>query len=485
MIVGDIIRKIGKAVRRIFSKKATIETAFDTKIAVSGKMENAIHLWAEMYENRPPWLSDNAEEGTVETLGVPASIASEIARLVTMEMEVKVTGSPMADYLNQQLKGCIVRARQYTEFSCAKGGTALKPYVIPDERKIGISIVQAEDFYPTKFDSNGDITGALFPDQKTIGTKKYTRMERHELNGTTYTIENKVFVTEASEVDDSNDSILGKEVELADVPGWESIEPYVVIEGMEKPLFAYFKMPMANSVELRSPLGVSVYAKAASSGVLKNIDKQWSNILWEYDATQASVFGDEEVFQQDNNGNLKLEGRDKRLFRTFDGLEEKLKEYAPNIRDTSLFNGLDKMLKQAEFQCSLAYGTISDPANTDKTATEVKQSKQRSFSLVCDIQKSFQSAHENLIHAMYELALLYGLAPDGEYETMFDFDDSIVVDREVEFARLMQMAAANMIRPEVVTSWYFGISEEEAIKMLPPAFGDSDEDDAPPGQEEE
>jgi len=485
LIVGDIIRKIGKAVRRMFSKKATIETAFDTNIAVSGKMENAIYLWAEMYENRPPWLNDNAEEGTVETLGIPASIASEIARLVTMEMEVKVTGSPMADYLNKQLEGCIVRSRQYTEFACAKGGIALKPYVIPDEGKIGISIVQAEDFYPTKFDSNGDITGAIFPDQKIIGNKKYTRMERHELNGTSYIIENKVFVTEASEVDDSNDSILGKEVELADVPGWESVDPYVVIEDMEKPLFAYFKMPMANSVELRSPLGVSVYAKAASSGVMKNIDKQWSNILWEYNATQASVFGDEEVFQTDEKGNLQLEGRDKRLFRTFEGLEEKLKEYAPNIRDTSLFNGLDKMLKQAEFQCSLAYGTISDPANTDKTATEVKQSKQRSFSLVCDIQNSFQTAHENLIHAMYELALLYELSPDGEYETMFDFDDSIVVDRDVEFSRLMQMAAANMIRPEAVTAWYFGISEEEAIKMLPPAFGDADQEDEPPETEEE
>lgn len=485
MIVGDIIRKIGKAVRRMFSKKATIETAFDTNIAVSGKMGNAIYLWSEMYESRPPWLNDNAEEGTVETLGIPASIASEIARLVTMEMEVKVTGSPMADYLNKQLEGCIVRSRQYTEFACAKGGIALKPYVIPDEGKIGISIVQAEDFCPTKFDSNGDITGAIFPDQKIIGNKKYTRMERHELNGTTYTIENKVFVTEESEVDDSNDSILGKEVELADVPGWESVDPYVVIEDMEKPLFAYFKMPMANSVELRSPLGVSVYAKAASSGILKNIDRQWSNILWEYDATQASVFGDDEVFQQDNNGNLTLEGRDKRLFRTFEGLEEKLKEYAPNIRDTSLFNGLDKMLKQAEFQCSLAYGTISDPANTDKTATEVKQSKQRSFSLVCDIQKSFQTAHENLIHAMYELALLYELSPDGEYEMMFDFDDSIIVDRNVEFSRLMQMAAAKMIRPESVTAWYFGIFEEEAIKMLPPAFGDADEGNEPSETEEE
>ena len=175
MIVGDIIRKIGKAVRRMFSKKATIETAFDTNIAVSGKMENAINLWAEMYENRPPWLSD-ADDGTVETLGIPAAIASEIARLVTMEMEVKVTGSPMADYLNKQLKGCIARSRQYTEFACAKGGIALKPYVIPDEGKIGISIVQAEDFYPTKFDSNGDITGAIFPDQKTIGNKIQLRI---------------------------------------------------------------------------------------------------------------------------------------------------------------------------------------------------------------------------------------------------------------------------------------------------------------------
>ena len=70
---------------------------------------------------------------------------------------------------------------------------------------------------------------------------------------------------------------------------------------------------------------------------------------------------------------------------------------------------------------------------------------------------------------------------------MFDFDDSIVVDRDVEFSRLMQMAAANMIRPEVVTAWYFGVSEEEAIKMLPPAFGDgdADEDNEPLETEEE
>lgn len=462
----------------MFAKKATLESAFDTTIAISSKMDNEIQLWSEMYEGRPPWVNDN-----VKTLGLPAAIAGEIARLVTMEMEVKVSGSPMADYINEQLSGCISRARQYTEYACAKGGIALKPYVIPEEKKIGISIVQAEDFYPTKFDSNGDITGGIFPDQKIIGDKKYTRMEKHELEGTVYTIQNKVFMSVVSEVDDRNDNFLGKEVELKDVPGWESIQPIVTIIDVEKPLFAYFKMPMSNNVELRSPLGVSVYSKAV--GVLQEADKQWSNILWEYEATQAAVFGDEDVFMTDEHGNLKLEGRDKRLYRTFQGLEEKLKEFNPQIRDTSLFNGLDKILKQVEFQCSLAYGTISDPSSTDKTATEVKQSKQRSFSLVCDIQKSFQTAHENLIYAMQVLAILYEFAPYGEYETMFNFDDSIIVDRDVEFNRLMQMAASNMIRPEVVTSWYFGISEEEAAEMLPPAFNDSDPDDEKPEYEEE
>lgn len=78
MIVGDLLKNIGRAVKRLFTKKTTIEKAFDTQIAVSGKMENSINLWAEMYENRPPWKSDS-----IKTLNLPASIASEIARLVT------------------------------------------------------------------------------------------------------------------------------------------------------------------------------------------------------------------------------------------------------------------------------------------------------------------------------------------------------------------------------------------------------------------
>ena len=47
------------------------------------------------------------------------------------------------------------------------------------------------------------------------------------------------------------------------VSKWESIEPYCKIENIKRPLFSYFKMPMANTIDTTSPLGVSVYSKGS------------------------------------------------------------------------------------------------------------------------------------------------------------------------------------------------------------------------------
>ena len=136
---------------------------------------------------------------------------------------------------------------------------------------------------------------------------------------------------------------------------------------------------------------------------------------------------------------------------------------------------MNKTLHKIEFLCGLAYGTFSEPTETDKTATEVKQSKQRSFSTVTDVQKALEKALRNLAYCFDAMATLYELAPEGEYDMSFDWDDSIIVDREVEFARLMSMASAGMIRNEYVVAWYFGVSEEEAKKMMPGATPDDEE----------
>lgn len=462
-----VFARLWKAVRNLFGK-TNVETAYGINIAVSSKMEEAIELWTEMFEDRPPWKDPEKGQFTTNT---PAAIATEAARLVTIEMKSEATGSPRADFINEQYQPVIEKARNFTEYACAKGGIVLKPYVVDD--KVAVSIVQPEDFYPESFDSNGDVTAAVFTDYRYIGNKKYTRLEYHKLEGGTLTIRNKVYCIEVNELTKANASAIGNEVPLASVPDWEGIEPEVTIEQVEKSLFAYFKMPFANSIDVMSPLGVSIFSRAVDQ--IAAADRQWSEILWEYDAGEAAIHASSTLFKKRADGTSVLpEGRE-RLFRTFDfDRDQKLDAYTPAFRDGSLFNGLNKYLQRIEFLCGLAYGTISEPAEVDRSATEVKQSRQRSFATVSDIQKALQKALEHLIYAIDTLATLYDLAPAGEYETTFEWDDSIIVDREVEFTRLMTMAAANMIRPEYVTAWYFGMNEEEAKKMLPDAMPDNE-----------
>ena len=60
-----------------------------------------------------------------------------------------------------------------------------------------------------------------------------------------------------------------------------------------------------------------------------------------------------------------------------------------------------------------------------------------------------------------------GLAPAGEYEMTFVWDDSIVTDTDKEFAQRLQMVSAGVMRADELRQWYLGESEEEAKKNVP------------------
>ena len=49
----------------------------------------------------------------------------------------------------------------------------------------------------------------------------------------------------------------------------------------------------------------------------------------------------------------------------------------------------------------------------------------------------------------------------------FDWDDSIVIDKEQELASMQQDAVAGFIRKELYVAAKYGVSEEEALKMMP------------------
>ena len=425
-------------------------------VAVSPRMAEAIALWDDLYRNKPPWGSD-----TVTPLGLPAAVAGELARLITLELKSEVSGSARADWLAQQRQPFMEQLQAKVEQGCALGGMAFKPYPVSDG--LAVDCTPADRFFPTGFDGSGRVMGGVFVDRFTQGQRFYTRFETHSLGeGGRYTIRNAAYQS-------ASESVLGQPVALASVPAWAGLEEEVTLANVKRPLFGYFRVPLANNIDRESPLGVSVYARAVP--LMRQADEQWSRLLWEFEGAELAVDVSSRAFDKDlKTGKAIIPKHQQRLFRALDlgDVEKPLYQvFAPEIREDPLYKGFQDILRRIEFQCGLAYGTLSDPQTVEKTAEEIKSSKQRSYSTVASMQRALEAALDDLTYAMDVWATVAKLTPAGKYETAYTWDDSIVTDTDKEFAQRMELARSGMLKPEQMLAWYFGCSEEEAAKMLP------------------
>ena len=439
-----------------------IKNKLGIEVAISPKMRNAIRTWYKAYTNESEWLNKD-----VQSLNIPASVASEIARLVTLECEIKASGSSKSDYIDKQLDYIRNNKKNIVEVAGSVGGVILKPYVSGTDIKI--DCVYQDEMIPYRYDDGGCITGVIFPSYCVDKEKRYTRLEIHDFTAEKYTITNKCYVSKEINVDTNCIRSLGNEVPLNSVSEWRNIETEVVITGSDVPWFSFFKIPIANNIDRKSPLGVSVYARAIDN--IKNADIQASRMDWEFESKETAIEMDESYFEEDIYGSKVIPKGKERLYRTYNGEtlsdgSKLFKHFSPDIRDESFSRGLDKILKRIEFNCGLAYGTISDPQNVDKTAEEIKSSKQRSYQLVKDIQESLQNSIEGLVHVIDLMSDASGLVPDGDYDLSFVWDDSIVVDAEKE-----RMQDLQDVREGLLPKWKYkvkwqGLSEEQAKAEL-------------------
>ena len=443
----------------MFFRGDTVKNAIGSEIAVSDEMQKSIELWQKMLQDKSPWLDSNTQ-----SLGLASSIVSEFARLTMTEFNSEVSGSARADFLQENYEFVLSKLQEQTEFAAAMGGLVFKPYV--DGGKIAVDFVPASRFIPTAYNSRGEVTGAVFVERVKKGRAWYTRLEHHSLTDAGYTVQNKAFIA-------YNESELGVPANLTSVDEWASLEAEMTMgyqdgSTIERPLFVYFKMPFANHIDPGSPLGVSVYGRAAD--LIREADKQYSRILWEYKGSELAIDAPFDVLK-----NSKLPARRKRLFRGLDLVknngDDLYQVFSPAIRDGALFNGLNQILRRIEFSCHLSYGTLSDPQNEAKTAEEIKMSKQRSYAAVSNIQKALEESLKHLLWVMDYYTGLYNLAPDGEYEASFTWGDGILTDTNADFTQRKAMVDSNILRPELLLAWHFGVSEEEAREMMPVANG--------------
>lgn len=470
----SFISKLKGVIKRMFSPE-TIETALKVQPTMSEKMKNAIELWKQMYMDDSPWIVQG--EGKVKSLGLAAMIASEKARTATIEMQIKVTGdSERAKIVDESFKKLLKNLRTNLECGIALGSFVIKPYVTKapnDKYKIEVSYTKATNFYPLSFSTDGKLTEAAFLDRIIRRNVTYTKLEHHKLENNKLIIQNRAFKMENTNQVNANDYIaeLGSPVLLTEIPEWSEVPEVVTIDDTDSLLFAYFKMPGTNIIDLDSPLGVSGFAKAVE--LIKDADNQYSDLLWEFEGGQLAIDVDRTALNplKDKNGKVisvlpKLQDR---LFRhSLDlGEDNTYNVFNPDLRDASIINGLNNILMHIEDVCEMSRGSLSEVTYAEaRTATEMRILKQRSFAANKAIQEALEDTLKDYANIIDKYCDLYEIAPEGDFEVAYCWDDSIIVDKDTEKQMdLIEIDKGLMSKVEYRVKW-MGETEVQAQAAL-------------------
>lgn len=438
-----------------YSKMMTaLRKALGEEVTFDQRMASAVELWDSMYKGRAPWNTR-----TVYSAGIPAAIAAETARLTVVEMQAQVDGNRTVSELFE--RRLLPFLRRNVEFGMAGGTLVLKPIASPNG--LQMQFIRAGRFYPLEFDVSGGIRKCVFIDQLRKGRSVYTLVELHTMTGDGFTIENMAFRSH-------DDVSLGAQISLTETEQWADLSPRETFAGLDHLPFGVFRVPLANQIDEDSPLGVSTFARAAE--LIYEADRRYSDICWEYEAKQAAVhIGNSMLDYDKENDRYRVpEGRE-RLYRVVNyekGMNDAplIDVYSPEIRASSYFEGFNAQLRLIEFACSLAYGTLSDPQSVDKTAEEVKASKQRSYAYVRDCQNALETALIEWGEAAEFWARLYGLDA-GRASMKFEWGDSIISDPEQEREEDRKDLANGTLRPEEYRAKYRDETIEEALANLP------------------
>jgi A118 family predicted phage portal protein len=425
-------------------KAISAATGKEVTTCISGDMSTAIELWAAMYEDRAPWLS--GKQGIISA-GIPAAISAELARLATCEMQTSADDPEIHDIYQQ----VIDNIRIAVEYGCALGGVLFKPYET-ERGDIVTQTIRADRFFPLAFDNSGNMSEVVLVEQLYAGKTIFTRLEYYSLPDKT--VYNLAYSKNRSAQG------LGAQISLDSVPQWAGLQEQSSIG--DKLPFGYFKIPLANTIDMDSPLGVSVFGRAA--GLIKEADKQYSNICWEYEAKQTAVHIAQNLLKRNDSGSFVYPGGKERLYRALEynvGAMDKplLDTFSPDIRADDLYKGYQNQLKMIEFACGLAYGTISDPQAVDRTATEVRSSKQRLYVTVTDIQTALERALRDTAEAIS--AWKGKPAP----EVNFEWGDSIMVDSETLARQSLLELQAGIIDNVEYYKRVYGLDQAAAITL--------------------
>lgn len=436
--------------------KSRAREEFNIETIGSEQMDAWISECISIYRGAPCWLDEGDH---IDTVNFAKSVCSEIARLATMGIGIKLDGSARADWLQEQIDKVYFQLRHWVEYGCAYGTVILKP------NGSTIDLYTRDRFEVTHV--TGDvIDGVVFYDYQQVGKKWYTRLEYHRFDGSLYLITNKCYVG-----DSPNDT--KEPVDIALTP-WAELAEEAAIENLEKTLFSVFRTPHANNIDMGSPFGLPVFSEAVQE--LRDLDIAYSRNSKEIKDSKRTVLLDSDTLipsgtkvvntpraWEVSRGQLGLPDMVKNV--RGDGKEVFYQEINPTLNTDTRLTGINALLSQIGYKVGFSNGYFVFNESTGiQTATQVEADQQRTIQFIKDVRDKLESCLDGLIYALDAFASLYGLAPKGKYEVVFDFGD-ITYNRDEDRARWWGYVQAGKVPAWMFFVKFEGMTEEDAKKM--------------------
>lgn len=449
--------------------------------------------WHEVIEH--PLDAPNGKKRQMATMNAGKIASAQMARYVwnercaiTASMKNRQADAKEPDPLNEFVQMVLsensfgIAFGDLVEKAMAMGGGALKEWVeIPKDEKgndagkgrIRISYHMAQQFVPTAWD-NAKVKEGLFISREAKDGYYYSLVEWHRWDGETYTVTNEVYRAPIKETAEPQ-NILGWWYPLNLI--YPLLSPSTEIKDVHNTFFQYIRPFGANYADDNSPLGMSIYAPALNT--LHGLDVMFDSLQREFVLGKKRIIVPVRATKTAPNPNG---GTPVRFFDASDEVYQamnaddagdlKIHDNSVDLRVSEHLDGINGNLSILCAQVGFDPGTLSFDANRGmKTATEVISENSKTFGTVKANENGLRESLENMVHAIIELAIHYGIEFDGRtveslaaggYSVAVKFDDSIVQDKAADINQGVMLVNTSLMSKKKFMIDTLGYTPEEA-----------------------
>ncbi len=372
------------------------------------------------------------------------------------------------------------------EKSMALGGGAIREWVeVPKdeegndlgEGKVRLGYTMASQFVPTAWD-NARVKSGIFLSREARDGYYYTVVEWHHWDGRTYRVTNDLYRMPIKETEEPQ-SILGWWYPLNEI--YPLLSPDTTIEDVDTAYFQYFKPFGANYADDNSPMGMSIYAPAL--GTLHGLDIMFDSLQREFVLGKKRIIAPTRAMRLSASVN---NGAPQRYFDADDEVWEALSTDNPEdlkIYDNSVELRVDQHITGINGEMAILCnqvgfdpGTLAfDQQKGMKTATEVISENSKTYGTVKAHENNVRDALIDMVHAIIDLAVRYGLTWEGKpvaqlvaggYDVAVTFDDSIIQDKNAEINQGVMLVGASLMSKKKFMMDTLGYTAEQADTEL-------------------